>query len=54
MGHGHDHGTSFDGRRLFLSVFITVAFVIGSCGWLLLNIAMTVIVAFRSEHFPSR
>jgi len=29
MGHGHDHGTSLTGRRLLLSVFITVAFVIG-------------------------
>lgn len=29
MGHNHDHGTSLTGRRLLLSVFITVAFVIG-------------------------
>ncbi len=29
MGHGHDHGTSLTGRRLLLSVIITVAFVIG-------------------------
>jgi len=29
MGHGHDHGTSLTGRRLLLSVVITVAFVIG-------------------------
>ena len=29
MGHGHDHGSSLTGRRLLLSVFITVAFVIG-------------------------
>lgn len=29
MGHSHDHGTSLTGRRLLLSVFITVAFVIG-------------------------
>src|SRR5260370_6554669 len=28
MGHGHDHGT-LTGRRLLLSVFITIAFVIG-------------------------
>ena len=29
MGHGLDHGTSLTGRRLLLSVVITVAFVIG-------------------------
>src|SRR6476660_2750384 len=29
MGHSHDHGTSLTGRRLLLSVVITVAFVIG-------------------------
>src|SRR5712692_564156 len=29
MGHSHDHGASMTGRRLLLSVFITVAFVIG-------------------------
>ena len=29
MGHGHDHGASLTGRRLLLSVIITVAFVIG-------------------------
>jgi cobalt-zinc-cadmium efflux system protein len=29
MGHGHAHGTSLTGRRLLLSVVITVAFVIG-------------------------
>ncbi len=29
MGHGHDHGSSLTGRRLLLSVIITVAFVIG-------------------------
>jgi cobalt-zinc-cadmium efflux system protein len=29
MGHGHDHGTSLTGRRLLLSVLITVAFCIG-------------------------
>jgi cobalt-zinc-cadmium efflux system protein len=29
MGQGHDHGTSLTGRRLLLSVIITVAFVIG-------------------------
>src|SRR5450432_4109840 len=29
MGHGHDHGASMTGRRLLLSVVITVAFVIG-------------------------
>src|ERR1700674_1956137 len=28
MGHGHDHGPSVTGRRLLLSVLITVAFVI--------------------------
>ena len=28
MGHGHDHGT-LTGRRVLLSVFITIAFVIG-------------------------
>ena len=32
MGHGHDHGTSLTGRRLLLSVIITVAFVIGEAG----------------------
>ena len=29
MGHGHDHGSSLTERRLLLSVFITVAFIIG-------------------------
>lgn len=29
MGHGHDHGPSLTGRRLLLSVVITVAFVVG-------------------------
>jgi cobalt-zinc-cadmium efflux system protein len=29
MGQGHDHSTSLTGRRLLLSVVITVAFVIG-------------------------
>jgi len=29
MGYSHDHGTSMTGRRLLLSVIITVAFVIG-------------------------
>ncbi len=29
MGRSHDHNTSLTGRRLLLSVFITVAFVIG-------------------------
>ena len=29
MGHNHDHGSSMTGRRLLLSVIITVAFVIG-------------------------
>jgi cobalt-zinc-cadmium efflux system protein len=29
MGAGHDHGVSLTGRRLLLSVLITVAFVIG-------------------------
>ena len=29
MGDSHDHGSSLTGRRLLLSVFITVAFVIG-------------------------
>lgn len=29
MGHGHDHGSALTGRRLLLSVVITVAFVIG-------------------------
>lgn len=29
MGHGHDHGSSLTGRRLLLSVAITVAFVVG-------------------------
>ena len=28
MGHGHDHGSSLTGRRLLLSVLITVAFVV--------------------------
>jgi len=28
MGHNHDHGSSMTGRRLLLSVIITVAFVI--------------------------
>ena len=28
MGHGHNHGTQ-TGKRLLLSVFITIAFVIG-------------------------
>jgi cobalt-zinc-cadmium efflux system protein len=32
MGHGYDHGPSLTGRRLLLSVFITVAFVIGEAG----------------------
>lgn len=29
MGHGHDHGPSMTGRRLLLSIFITLAFVLG-------------------------
>jgi len=29
MAHNHDHGGSTTGRRLLLSVFITIAFVIG-------------------------
>ncbi len=29
MGHNHDHGSAMTGRRLLLSVIITVAFVIG-------------------------
>ena len=29
MGHDHDHGSSLTGRRLLLSVGITVAFVVG-------------------------
>ncbi len=29
MGHGHDHGGSLTGRRLILSIFITLAFVAG-------------------------
>jgi cobalt-zinc-cadmium efflux system protein len=29
MAHNHNHGSSVTGRRLLLSVFITVAFVIG-------------------------
>ena len=29
MGHGHDHGASMTGRRLLLSVIITIAFVVG-------------------------
>ena len=29
MGHDHDHGSSLTGRRLLLSVVITVAFVVG-------------------------
>lgn len=29
LGHGHDHGGSGTGRRLVLSIFITLAFVIG-------------------------
>lgn len=29
MGHDHDHGSSLTGRRLLLSVAITVAFVVG-------------------------
>ena len=29
MTHGHDHGTAATGQRLVLSIFITVAFVIG-------------------------
>ena len=28
MGHGHDHGSSLTGRRLLLSVLITIAFVV--------------------------
>ena len=29
MDHSHDHGTSQTGRGVLLSIFITVAFVIG-------------------------
>jgi len=29
VGHNHDHGASLTGRRLLLSVFITIGFVIG-------------------------
>jgi cobalt-zinc-cadmium efflux system protein len=29
MGHGHDHGSVLTGRRLLLSIFITLAFVLG-------------------------
>jgi Co/Zn/Cd efflux system component len=29
MGDSHDHGASLTGTRMLLSVFITVAFVIG-------------------------
>ncbi len=29
MGHSHNNSASLTGRRLLLSVFITVAFVIG-------------------------
>lgn len=29
MGHGHDHGSALTGRRLALSIFITLAFVLG-------------------------
>jgi cobalt-zinc-cadmium efflux system protein len=29
MGHGHDHGSALTGRRLVLSIFITLAFVLG-------------------------
>jgi len=29
MGHRHDHGSSLTGQRLLLSIFITVAFVVG-------------------------
>lgn len=29
MGHDHDHGSALTGRLLLLSVFITVAFVVG-------------------------
>jgi len=32
MGHSHDRGVSLTGRRLLLSVFITVTFVIGEAG----------------------
>ncbi len=32
MGHNHDHGGSTTGRRLLLSVFVTIAFVIGEVG----------------------
>jgi len=29
VGHGHAHGSVLTGRRLVLSIFITVAFVVG-------------------------
>jgi cobalt-zinc-cadmium efflux system protein len=29
MGHGHEHGSVLTGRRLALSIFITLAFVLG-------------------------
>src|SRR6266542_1573520 len=29
MGHSHDHGDSLGGRRLVLSIFLTLAFVAG-------------------------
>ena len=29
MGHSHDHGESVTGRRLVLSIFLTLAFVAG-------------------------
>src|SRR5213594_3769094 len=29
MGHSHDHGESLTGRRLVLSIFLTLAFVAG-------------------------
>jgi len=29
MGHGHDHGSALTGKRVVLSIFITLAFVIG-------------------------
>src|SRR5207249_9734914 len=29
MGHNHDHGESLTGRRLVLSIFLTLAFVAG-------------------------
>jgi len=29
MGHGHDHGSALTGRRLLLSIIITLAFVLG-------------------------